>query len=205
MAVIKIVPMPGAKGEKGDTGAAGQDAASFISSGTWNTDFLSLSGIEGTFEHSDMNLGSYYKVGDLVFFEINIATDGTNFTDWTAGDVAGWHLKLPFEIADNWQDSVSPTQSRMTVLGRMYGSVDNENGIVESNESGNVPLYGVLTPHAVHGSVIYLYTSNEDDINTNYDSLTPVTSSHPWNFAGQAADAVHYFRITLSGTYLSKE
>jgi len=140
MAVIKIVPMPGAEGQKGDPGATGAqgpqgpigatgpagadavwyyngaynpgasyavgdvvtyegqtwyrkhanggnvgdtpsegpfwdlvaskgtDASSFISYGTWDTEFLSLSDLEGTFTSPDRSFGQYTKIGDLVFF-----------------------------------------------------------------------------------------------------------------------------------------
>lgn len=204
MAIIKIVPMPGVEvpgpqgpagpqGPQGLQGPAGQDASSFISSGTWDTQFMSLSDLTGTYENNSMRMGRYYRIGDLVFFEYQ--TISSSVEDW--GSSLGWHFKLPFAPAEPWQSGLNEFITRDMSVGRIFGNTDL-NGLPDPDEFGWIPLYGVISKHQSHGGVVYLYAEDVQDIHTKYDSIKPVNSSWPWNFA-EAEN--HRFRFHITGTY----
>lgn len=103
MAVIKIVPMPGAKGDQGDqgpigpqgeigpVGPAGPAAEPALYVPTWSGDGLVYTGAPA--------FGSYIKNGTMVFVQISV--DMTNVTNFGSGQ---YSITLPF--TSRWHTDV---------------------------------------------------------------------------------------------------
>ncbi len=85
MTVIKIVPMPGPKGDIGDTGTGQSAETSFTVNGG------SL-GTQPTFDGAPLFSGSYVKTGQLVHFQVQVDMD--NITSFGTGQ---YYVDLPFD------------------------------------------------------------------------------------------------------------
>lgn len=228
MAVIKIVPMPGAVGDKGDEGAVGpqgqqgatgptgaQGIQGFTgnigpagpqgapgtspTSGTWDTKVLETSGIiVGTGSDSEnTKLGRYYTIGDLVFIEVNFIVNQP--TNW--GDYGAFVGELPFPIADGWQTGTP--SGRHYLQGRYFARADAEPiGSWEEDEVGNCDMLAMLYVSAGSGkSMFSLYTTDEESINTNSESLKSISPDWPINLRVENSTFSPYMAFRFSGVY----
>jgi hypothetical protein len=124
MAVIKIVPMPGAVGDKGDEGAVGPRGQQ------GETGLQGPSGADALWSYNgEYNPGAGYAVGDVVTFDGQLwyrkNSNGGNVGD-TPSEGLFWDL-----LAAKGADSIAPTSGSWN--SRFY----EENGIVP-NLSGSV-------------------------------------------------------------------
>lgn len=256
MAVIKIVPMPGAEGQQGEAGAvgpqgpqgdtgeqgpAGADAvwyyngeynpgASYVigdvvtydgqlwyrkhanggnvgdtpsegfiwdlvaakgqdsinpTSGTWNPRFAELSNITYNGDSSLYEVGEYYCVGDLVFFDVFVKL--SDVLDWgtydgtleTSGSLI-WGFELPFKekhYYNYWQLSYANPM----FVGELYDSTVAEN--IEDRtgrDQGSYAIFGKVVTEGPN-SVVRLYVTAYDSTlgNSLVGELRSVTKNYP--------------------------
>lgn len=117
MAVIKIVPMPGAEGQQGDQGPAGPQgpigpvgpagpaAEPELYVPIWSGTGLSYTGAPA--------FGSYIKNGTMVFVQISV--DMTNVSDFGTGQ---YSITLPF--TSRWHTDVFGGSIHDTSVGAHY-------------------------------------------------------------------------------------
>ena len=159
-------------------------------SGTWNPMFAELSGI--TYSNSEQyEMGTYYCVGDLVFFDITVHLGYVS--DWgnpAAPTYNNFKFKLPFEMPNSGLGVIgqSGPATRTPFLGQI---LENYTEPLDSSWS-MFPVFG-------------LSASNSDEVNVYStmggmnQSLQPVTSLWPSNFNQSEGGSNSSF--SMSGVY----
>lgn len=127
MAVIKIVPMPGAVGDRGDEGAVGPQGQQGA------TGSQGLAGADALWNYNgEYNLGAGYAVGDVVTYEgqtwYRKNSNGGNLGD-TPSEGIFWDL-----IAARGEDSVHTTGATGTFESSDSKLITVTNGIITSIE-----------------------------------------------------------------------
>lgn len=179
-----------AKGEQGPQGPAGADGLNPIS-GTWNPMFAELSGI--TYSNSEQyEIGTYYCVGDLVFFDITVHLGYVS--DW--GNPAAptyniFRFKLPFEMPSSGLGVAgqSGPATRIPFLGQI---LENYTDPANPATWSMFPVFGCS---ASGNDTIDVYST----MGGMNQSLQPVTSVWPSNFTESQGGSNSSF--SMSGVY----
>ena len=173
---------------------------SLITSGTWGHDFFEESGL--TTETYD-TVADFYKIGELVYFDLNVNLGYV--TDWgqTQVDPPLWHswsFKLPYNARGIY------ATSNPVFTGTIYDtSLAEEVSERTSNDQGHNPIFGKIV-NAGGQSYVYLYSI----VNTEVAGWAPgefknITSVFPKDFTQPAnlQTGLGASRLRISGTYRS--
>jgi hypothetical protein len=139
MAVIKIVPMPGAVGDKGDEGAVGPQGQQ------GETGLQGPAGADALWSYNgEYNPGAGYAVGDVVTFDGQLwyrkNSNGGNVGD-TPSEGLFWDL-----LAAKGTDSIAPTSGTWDTKFAFHSGIDIsvENPGYEANKMGYYYCVGDL-------------------------------------------------------------
>jgi hypothetical protein len=170
-------------------------------SGTWGHDFFEESGL--TTETYD-TVADYYKVGELVYFDLNVNLGYV--TDWgqTQVDPPLWHswsFKLPYNAR-----GVTGAHN-VVFTGMIYDtSLAEEVSERTSNDQGFNPIFGKII-NVGGESRVYLYSI----VNSEFAGYAPgelrnLTSTFPKDFTQPAniQTGLNASRLRISGTYRSE-
>ena len=175
---------------------------SLITSGSWGHDFFEESGLTtSTYD----TVADYYKIGELVYFDLNVNLGYV--TDWgqTQVDPPLWHtwtFKLPYNAR-----GVTGI-SNVMFTGMIYDtSVEEEISERTSNDQGSNPIFGKIVD--VGGeSRVYLYSI----VNSEFEGyatgeLRNVTSTYPKDFTQpeNIQTGLNASRLRISGTYRAEQ
>jgi hypothetical protein len=169
-------------------------------SGSWGHDFFQESGlVTETYD----TVADYYKIGELVYFDLNVNLGYV--TDWgqTQVDPPLWHswsFKLPYNAR-----GVTGIHN-VVFTGMIYDtSLAEEVSERTSNDQGSNPIFGKIVD--VGGeSRVYLYSIvNSEFANYATGELRNVTSTYPKDFTQPAniQTGLNASRLRISGTYRS--
>ncbi len=188
-------------------------------SGTWDTRFKDLNGIVdrnpspyGTYPTT----GSYYTVGDLVFYEIHILI----FSPQTWGTSQTWQLELPFRMPRLNNISLSRQVGQGSIIFRsdeppFYQYDGATNQVIQDWEEGeqlSLPLYlrSNYRADTTLPSVATLFVNLPRDIPS---TVSTVTTTGFWpvghNFPADLSEGIidenptlpTYVRFSVMGTY----
>jgi len=169
-------------------------------SGSWGHDFFEESGLTtSTYD----TVADYYKIGELVYFDLNVNLGYV--TDWgqTQVDPPLWHtwtFKLPYNAR-----GVTGTGNVM-FTGVIYDtSVAEEISERTSNDQGSNPIFGKIV-NAGGQSYVYLYSIvNSEFAGYATGELRNVTSTYPKDFTQpeNIQTGLNASRLRISGTYRS--
>ena len=170
-------------------------------SGSWGHDFFEKSGL--TTETYD-TVADYYKIGELVYFDLNVNLGYV--TDWgqTQVDPPLWHswsFKLPYNAR-----GVTGVHN-VVFTGMIYDtSLAEEVSERTSNDQGFNPVFGKIL-NVGGQSHVYLYSI----VNSEFAGYAPgelrnVTSTFPKDFTQPAniQTGLNASRLRISGTYRSE-
>ena len=173
---------------------------SLITSGSWGHDFFEESGL--TTETYD-TVADYYKIGELVYFDLNVNLGYV--TDWgqTQVDPPLWHswsFKLPYNARGIY------ATSNPAFVGTIYDStVAEEISERTSNDQGHNPIFGKIV-NAGGQSYVYLYSI----VNSEFAGWAPgelrnISSVFPKDFTQpeNIQTGLNASRLRISGTYRS--
>ena len=176
-------------------------------SGTWDAEIAERSGIiGGVYASEDVKLGRYYTIGDLVFIEVNFAV--AQPTSW-GSELQSFSGKLPFKMAESWQDGVSSLSIRHRLKGQMTLRGDSEpfETPYEDNEQNFISVDAVLIKNPTDSPDSFLIAAEGEEIspNTNVNSTYIVSKSWPVNLnvpnSGNINAPSPYMSLRFSGVY----
>ena len=170
-------------------------------SGTWGHDFFEESGLTtSTYD----TVADYYKIGELVYFDLNVNLGYV--TDWgqTQVDPPLWHswsFKLPYNARGIY------STSNPVFTGTIYDtSLAEEISERTSNDQGHNPIFGKIV-NAGGQSYVYLYSIVQSEIQgwapgefKNLTSVFPKDFTQPSNIQTGLGGS----RLRISGTYRSE-
>jgi hypothetical protein len=170
-------------------------------SGSWGHDFFQESGlVTETYD----TVADYYKIGELVYFDLNVNLGYV--TDWgqTQVDPPLWHswsFKLPYNARGGHTGL-----GNVMFTGMIYDtSLAEEISERTSNDQGSNPIFGKIV-NAGGESFVYLYSIvNSEFAGYATGELRPVTSTYPKDFTQTAniQTGLGASRLRISGTYRS--
>jgi len=164
-------------------------------SGTWNPRFAELSNITYSDATSLHELGEYYCIGDLVFFDILVKLN--NVSDW--GTAGIWNFELPFIekhlTMSGWQSGVPGA----TFVGNIYDSTVAENiSDRTGRDQGSYAVYGELA-HASPNRVYLYVTAYDSSLGYNMvGELRALNKSYPSDITQPEIDQSSF---RMSGVY----
>lgn len=187
--------------------------SSFISSGSWDTEFLEWSRIKLNPNEESYKLpisANYYTIGELVFFNIHLLI--TNPLSWGVLEKKDldverhWRFKLPFKKKNDWDLSLLSLDTFLDIneystnfiSGRYVGkNTINVNSVDQRIEEKNVTaMFGIIS----FGEYLYLYALDSEDKDIKSHKLRNITSEWPVNFT-KNYDSFSYLRLSISGIY----
>jgi len=174
MAVIKIVPMPGAEGQKGDTGATGAQGPQGPVGAT------GPAGADAAWYYNGAyNPGASYVVGDVVTFEGQT---------WYRKNANGGNVGDTPSVGPFW-DLVAAKGSDVSLVGTVFSSGSWNSRFYEEN--GIIPnLSGSVAPGFLNGR-----TQLDHPIISNYYTIGDMVF---WNLNVYLIDAIQWGAITLN-------